>query len=300
MERVLVLLSSYNGGKHIEEQIRSILGQKNVVADILIRDDGSIDDTVNIVKNISVEEGRIKVLREKNIGFIRSFMTLVYLCNNSYKYYAFADQDDVWLPHKLDVAVKKLSDFENEPALYYGMMTQVDEDLAIWDEQQSFKFPPEKSMILFQNFAQGSTIVFNNKLLNLAQQYHSNSELVHDVWMPILAKYFGRIVGDRNSYILYRKYEDSVTVNGKKHYWKNLFRDIVTKKRLTNYALHLINGYEDRLSDSDLKDLQKIKDYRRTRNKLYILRDRSIRRNTLKGTILLKMAILFNRMEDEM
>ena len=91
-EKVVVLLSSYNGGKYIKEQIESILAQSYKNVELFIRDDGSKDDTVKILKTYE-HNPRIRVFYGENIGFFASFL---WLLNNSVQadYYAFADQDD--------------------------------------------------------------------------------------------------------------------------------------------------------------------------------------------------------------
>ena len=192
MNKVLVLLSSYNGEKYIKEQINSILNQKNVDINILIRDDGSSDNTQNILKEIEAKCSRIHCIFENNIGYKHSFMKLVYQAGSEYDYYAFADQDDVWLEDKMSAAISMID--ITSPCLYYSMMSQVDVNLNMLEEQQEYKYPLNKKMILFQNFVQGSTIVFNKKLYSLLHKYKMSKEVAHDIWIPIVASYFGKIV----------------------------------------------------------------------------------------------------------
>ena len=109
--RILVLLSAYNGEKYISAQIESILHQKiEHQVDLLIRDDGSNDDTLNILQEYETKyPDRIKVVEGKNIGYIKSFFWLIQEANG-YDYYSLSDQDDVWLDNKLDIAVKGQQD----------------------------------------------------------------------------------------------------------------------------------------------------------------------------------------------
>lgn len=101
---VAVLMSTYNGEKYIKEQIESILGQENVSVEIFIRDDGSIDHTVDIVEKYD----NINIIRGENIGVGNSFMELVYKVPNSFEFYAFADQDDIWLNNKMEKGIEKI------------------------------------------------------------------------------------------------------------------------------------------------------------------------------------------------
>ncbi|WP_276834352.1 glycosyltransferase, partial [Massilicoli timonensis] len=106
-KRILVLLSAYNGEKYISAQIESILYQKTEhQVDLLIRDDGSNDDTLNILQEYETKyPDRIKVVEGENIGYNKSFFWLIQEANG-YDYYSLSDQDDVWLDNKLDIAVK--------------------------------------------------------------------------------------------------------------------------------------------------------------------------------------------------
>ena len=102
--RIAILMSTYNGASYLKEQIDS-LEKQDVPVDIFIRDDGSTDKTIDILKkyqskpNVHIEYGI-------NLGYKKSFMTLLMKVND-YDYYAFCDQDDIWLPNKISCAVKK-------------------------------------------------------------------------------------------------------------------------------------------------------------------------------------------------
>ena len=128
MKTVCVLMSTYNGEKYIVEQIDSILQQENVNVNLLIRDDGSKDKTVEIIKQYLIDK-RVSFVSGDNIGYKKSFLWLMDNSPNS-DYYAFADQDDVWKKDKLFAAVTKLENEDiAEPKLYTSALTRVDENL---------------------------------------------------------------------------------------------------------------------------------------------------------------------------
>lgn len=103
-QNILVLMSTFNGEKFIREQIESILAQENVNIKLLVRDDGSTDKTLDILNEYK-NKGKLNYYIGKNLGPQLSFMHL--LQNAPYcEYYAFADQDDVWLKDKLSTAIK--------------------------------------------------------------------------------------------------------------------------------------------------------------------------------------------------
>ena len=118
---VAVLMSTYNGEQYISGQVESIFKQRDVTIHLYIRDDGSSDRTCDMLKRL--EAGREDVCfdrSEKNLGPGMSFMKLLYDVvreGPEYAYYAFSDQDDIWLPDKLKIAVGALVK-ERRPALY--------------------------------------------------------------------------------------------------------------------------------------------------------------------------------------
>ena len=103
MQKVTVLLSSYNGSKYIEEQINTIFHQDyDGDIEILIRDDGSEDNTRELIRQHETDEHRkITLITGKNVGPQKSFLELIRKAGNS-DYYFFADQDDVWHCNKLE------------------------------------------------------------------------------------------------------------------------------------------------------------------------------------------------------
>ena len=113
MKKVTILLSSFNGEAYLEEQLGSIVAQKDVQTNILVRDDGSSDHTCDILDQWQ-QKAVLSWYRGENIGPARSFMDLLRQAGDSC-YYAFSDQDDYWLSDKLKVAVDKLELYEKRP-----------------------------------------------------------------------------------------------------------------------------------------------------------------------------------------
>lgn len=114
--KVCVLMSTYNGEKFLEEQLESIFNQKGVEILLLVRDDASTDKTVEILRKFRNKYlGQMVILEGKNnIGWRASFLTLLYKAKEySCPYYAFSDQDDVWLENKLYSACKCISERQN-------------------------------------------------------------------------------------------------------------------------------------------------------------------------------------------
>ena len=113
---IYILLSTYNGEHYLNEQIESLVRQVDVNYKILVRDDGSKDST-HVILNKWQQLGFLTWYRGENIGFAESFMDLVQKAPKA-DYYAFCDQDDIWLPNKLKAAVEKLELLKSGPQLY--------------------------------------------------------------------------------------------------------------------------------------------------------------------------------------
>ncbi|HPO49276.1 MAG TPA: glycosyltransferase, partial [Spirochaetota bacterium] len=117
--KVIVLMSSYNGEKYIEDQLDSILDQTYDNFEIYVRDDGSKDNTLNILKKYE-KEGKIKLFIGENIGYVKSFFWLIRNSSDA-DFYSFSDQDDVWLSDKIEKGINLLKNSPPEiPTLYFS------------------------------------------------------------------------------------------------------------------------------------------------------------------------------------
>lgn len=206
-DRVLVLLSSYNGEKYIREQLDSLMTQ-TMPAFILIRDDGSTDGTVPIIKEYIKKYDNIKLMEGKNLGFVGSFNTLVLNeLVDKYEWIAFCDQDDVWLPEKLSAAVDMLKkDYDSEvPTLYCSNFTAADRDLKPLGSLYNMRSFKDRNPITY-HYVFGCTCVFNYAAATMYRVGINDFMVFHDKHLHCVCYYFGRIVYDNNSYILYRQH----------------------------------------------------------------------------------------------
>lgn len=215
MYKVAVLLSCYNGEKYIETQINSILNQEKVQVAIFARDDGSTDSTCSILEKYQkkypdfywINNGAVK-----NIGICNSFFRLLeYACQKKYDYYAFADQDDFWLPNKIFSAVDLLRESQNSKgALYYSNKTFVDADLNLISNED-IKVYDDYLEIIEKCLASGCTMVMNSVFAEYSVHHSPTIHCIHDAWIYRMAKMIqADIYFDKNSYILYRQHSRNV------------------------------------------------------------------------------------------
>lgn len=211
MDKVIILLSTYNGSGFLREQLNSLLSQKNVDIEILVRDDGSTDDTCAILDEYT-NSGKLIWYRGNNLGPAFSFFDLMKKAPKS-DYYAFCDQDDVWKTYKLTIAVNSLKKNLHIPALYCSNYDVVDADLR--NLGQSSKICNNSlAAALFHNSVTGCTAVINYELLELVRSKTPTYIEMHDWWIFLICTAFkGFIYFDKESYILYRQHGNNVVGN---------------------------------------------------------------------------------------
>ena len=148
------------------------------------------------------------LIKGENIGVIKGFFTLLKECERA-DYYAFADQDDYWMPGKLSAAIENINSFANgKPYLYSSATTLVDESLEPIDvkiDRSGIRASFENAMI--ENVATGCTEVFNHELREIIIKELPQFTPMHDWWLYLTATAFGRYYYDETSYIKYRQHE---------------------------------------------------------------------------------------------
>jgi len=264
-EKVLVLMSTYNGEQYIEQLLTSLLNQK-MKCDLIVRDDGSTDNTVQIIKKYQ-KKMTIYILEGDNKGSRLSFYELikyVYINRLEYEYYAFCDQDDVWNQNKIFEAGKKICKYDDYPTLYVGSWTYVDENLEFISEHVtdgSYSF----NEILVKNHIIGCTMFFNNNLFKILCEGLKNIDLnvlpFHDHWTYIVCLAVGgKVISDNNSYLLYRQHANNVV--GKRSIVKRIKNlSIFYYKKRSKYIEQLQYCYEPYVSKKNKKYIQYLLSY---------------------------------------
>ena len=205
-------MSTYNGEKYLREQIDSILNQDYPEISLLIRDDGSTDGTVDILKEYAQKYRDIDYYVGENLGVQNSFFDLMKRADKRAYDYAFADQDDVWLPGKIKRAIELLEREDEKkdkrkPLLYGGRVTYASENLEYTKEMIFHnRKDPGLGNALVENIFIGCTEVFNKELLQLVILHIPKCEILHDWWLYLSASCFGSVIYDQNSYLFYRQH----------------------------------------------------------------------------------------------
>lgn len=218
--KVQILMSTYNGEEFVREQLDSILAQSYPDVDILIRDDGSMDDTFVILKEYEERHSNIRAYQGDNIGVNKSFFELLRKSNQEAAYIGFCDQDDYWLPEKIERAVQKLED-EKGPALYCSAKTLVDENLEPMNSQQNPHVIPGFGNAVIESICSGCTLLMNRELADIIAKRLPENVIHHDWWCYMAASYLGQMYYDENSYIYYRQHSGN-EVGASGSFWSQL------------------------------------------------------------------------------
>lgn len=272
---VKVLMSTYNGEKYLKEQLDSILSQTYSNVEIYVRDDGSTDDTVKILKEYE-QSGQIFLQIGKNMGYIESFFQLLEYCGES-EYYAWCDQDDVWLPGKIQRAVEVLEKdkekcpddrVEIRPVLYFSDYDYYDENMRFEKHGLIHRRGPSFSNSLMDCISLGFNSVFNHRARNMMIEKHPKHCCGHDWWTYMICAAFGKVIYDRGyCSVKYRRCDNSVSPGGKSFFKMQLWRfkkffinDYFAKIR--NQLLEFSEMYLEQLT-ADKKKVMQLFSYKR-------------------------------------
>ena len=297
MPKVLVLMSTYNGENFLHEQLDSILAQKDVSLEILVRDDGSTD-TTHVILDEYKDKGLLTWYSGKNLGPGRSFFDL---CQNATEseYYAFADQDDYWMPDKLVSAVQRLEVLNNDtkPAMYCSSFIATDEKLKPLKTQNNHAYGRiTLGHAMMENIAPGCTCVFNLMAIKALRRFNMDSVDIHDwVLFRIVVALGGNVIYDSMPHILYRQHKNN-NIGSDPHSIKtSLIRRWQNKKMYSNCAKVLVTIYKMELQSPNFELLHKIAEYdRNSKYKFSLLFSRELFVSHVIGNIFLRFLLILN------
>lgn len=270
MNRISILLSTYNGEKYLKEQLESILSQSFNDFKVLVRDDGSTDNTVTILKKYQkIYPNKIDILADngENLRSSRSFMKL--LENSDSEYVMFCDQDDVWLPKKVEMTLKKIIEMKQKfgdiPLLVHTDLVVVDESLRIinnsfFNFQKIDPYRDSFNNLLMQNVITGCTVMINKDLVQKCLPI-PDGVIIHDWWAGLVASKFGKIGYLSQATIHYRQHRANV-VGAKGFTIQAVFRKIYVLftsdiiKQYQKQAKAFLEQYQNELNSETIQILQ--------------------------------------------
>lgn len=307
--RVNILLSTYNGEKYLSTQLDSLLAQDYPNFKIFIRDDGSSDNTVAIIKQYIKLSEKIIFLNDfengeaNNVGYIKSFLILLEESGEA-EFYTFCDQDDFWHPNKISRGVEALISQNNStPLLYSSSYWYCDESL---ETKGSFKQLPKHISFkdtFFYTTSFGFSMLINKKLRDIVLLAGKNHCVPHDSICERLATLFGKCIFDYEKTAKYRRHKKTVTYSGAnkfkmvvKWFCNDIFGDVM--KMYRKYATVIYDNYatHDGMSEENLYLLEIFREQKVTpilyfKRLFYFGRLRP----TLGGELALRLCFLLSR-----
>ena len=218
--KIAILLATYNGEKYIADQIDSILAQHETGWELYIHDDGSADCTPEIIKSYERREPkRIHVLGGPACGGAKE--NFFYLLRQvQAPYVMFCDQDDFWMPMKIELTLEKIKAAEktygtDRPILVFSDLSIVDGELHLISERMSVyqQLDPTRTRIrdlVIQNVITGCTVMINRALAERALLTENTDDIImHDWWCALVAASFGRIGYIDKPLVLYRQHSSN-------------------------------------------------------------------------------------------
>lgn len=302
MRSVQVLLSSYNGEKYIQRQIDSILAQEEVDIHLLIRDDGSKDRTREIIAEyVEKYPDKVEVVTGENLGYKKSFLTLLQLAGD-YDYYAFADQDDYWLPDKEISSIREMEkDGDDIPKLAQVNLEATDENLKPLVPPPAYRelCVPEHDNTYAGDFFQGCIMTWNQKAMDLFRDYMPKGNYSHDHWVGKVTYLLGRVYFVTEKKIYYSRHGDNTSTTDDR--FGGRYRRLMTllhgnENVYDNMGADLLAAYRHKLSDHDVRLCEDFVKYKtHFSSKWRLLTNSKLRRPSALATVLYKFCILINR-----
>ena len=240
---VAILMSTYNGGDYIEDQLRTIYSQTCPEITLFIRDDGSEPAFREQLKMLRDQYGFTLLLGE-NQGFLKSFFSLARYVHNldeRYDYYSFADQDDLWFPNKVEESVKRLKKKERQLSRSLPMVchtayliadeTEVArlqagnwqaEDITPHDKRY-FYFPEKGYSFrrsITENHYSGFSMTINRRMMEAMLEADPDQIDYHDWFISNIAHAYGWACSDSRPMAVHRMHRTNVTIKTLPRQWK--------------------------------------------------------------------------------
>lgn len=303
LPKVAILLCTYNGQDHLEEQLDSFAAQEHTAWEVWASDDGSKDNTCAILHDYQQKwpPGRLSVRAGPEKGYVRNFLSLACDRNIKATYYAYSDQDDIWEPGKLARAVSWLDTVPTHvPALYCARSRLVDEHNNEIGLSPIFSKQPSFANALTQNIGGGNTMMFNEATRQLLCEAGKDLDVVsHDWWAyMVVSGCGGNVYYDTVPTLRYRQHSGNVigmhitwTERLRRLLWQGLFRQWNDKNIA---ALQTVNHQLTLKNRKILECFSQAREMGLIPRLVYLVRS-GIYRQTLLGNTGLIVAAIFKK-----
>jgi rhamnosyltransferase len=257
-----IILASFNGGKFIDAQITSIISQDYTNWRLLIHDDGSSDNTIQIIKYWMERDSRIFLI-EDEIKFGHSGANFLHLLKYANApYIMFCDQDDIWLPHKTGTLLECINHKDNsKPVVIFSnaYVWRPEDDFI--GEKATLTYPRKIEDAVFLGGIQGAAAVFNQKMRDILL-IDLRIPVMHDHYLTLAGIVLGEIDYLDKCLMLYRQHGNNITGrvdSSMIQKYKNFFfrRNVpVIYKRVYAAIEAFYMRFKDSIKNDDAKKIQ--------------------------------------------
>ena len=212
-KKIDILMATYNGEKYRAEQIDSIICQTYKNWNLLIRDDGSSDNTFKILMEYEKRDDRIKIIKDEkgNLGIVKNFEELLKISDS--ELIMFSDQDDVWKKDKIKIMIKYVSDYD----LIVSDAIVVNEKLECVNESLFYIVKSKNGIIknTIKNTYYGCCMLFQRKILKKVLPIPNNKEIGHDLWIGLISERYYKVKFINEKLIYFRRHLNNITTINK-------------------------------------------------------------------------------------
>ena len=270
-QQVDILLATYNGERYIEKLLNSLIVQSHKDWKLYIRDDGSADSTIKIIKSKLSLKYNYEIIQDNKgkLGPCFNFLELLKYSKSNYT--LFCDQDDIWLPNKIELLLGKIQNLEHSnnsftPILIHSDLELIDENgllihRSFWKFQNINPKRTEFKDILMQNNVTGCATIFN---LALRKKIMKNDNIqIHDWWLALIASKFGEVHYLRESTIQYRQHKSN-SIGAKKYslLTKNPIKTLRENiKSIQSQSEAFLDGYSEALTHKEKELLKNLSSF---------------------------------------
>lgn len=251
MDKISIVMATYNGGRFLKEQLNSLCKQTRIPDEVIVVDDGSTDNTLAILEEFSKVLNLSIHINTNHLGVNGNFEKGLNLCSGDY--IMFCDQDDYWLPNKIELMYKKMLEIEDKktPCIVSSRDTYADINLKESPQLNpypSYIFYPKNNCdyreTVIKHLSQGCAMMLNRKCLEYILPI-PNNEVCYDYYIGFIVAMIGKKYDMKESLMLYRVHGNNVTASINNNYTQ------IPKRRHRNPGVvpqHFIDTYNIAIS----------------------------------------------------
>jgi glycosyltransferase involved in cell wall biosynthesis len=259
-DKIVILMATYNGEKYVSAQIKSILEQTYNNFDLIIRDDGSTDKTISIIKSIIERNDKknIYLLKNKSSkhGQLKNFANLFNYAKDKYKYIMFSDQDDIWYKNKIQISLDAIKKKGDTPTLIYT--NYINWNMKDKTKNIAYSYIPECTFerLFVQNWTMGCTYLLNKGMIKQIENIPDGVDN-HDYWIALVSSLNNNIEYLPQVTMEHRLHANNVTGRENSKSFKNrairLYTELINRsgrnkvyKRWCKIYFYLNNRYKNK------------------------------------------------------